>query len=361
MMASGDVADYTAAMRSAIVANFARVPGVAKSRVTLTVTAASVRLLVIIISETKAAAEAMKINLASSLSDAAAASDLMPAGFIVTSVPSITVAAPGADGTSLSSPQLGGLNDSTTDGQTAQDGEGDADLSVGAIVGAVAGGVTALLAAACIHVWCRQQRRRRKDGGGSSSSARRGLAMALVYGRKPEEEAGDEEDAMEEAMEEEEEQRMAQVRSAIAAAREPEDAFVGLESLELSGLNDDKEEEKKEEEEEEEPGGVVSAPVRRAALESGSASTSAMHGLEGVSTIATDVEAGPPPSSSNGVERPTPQSESQLVSERLSRARSVEAQARMRTQLEHGALPAVAILEHEEGYDSEQDEESTRV
>ena len=102
-------------------------------------------------------------------------------------------------------------------------------------------------------------------------------------------------------------------------------------------------------------------PVRRAALESGSASTSAMHGLEGVSTIATDVEAGPPPSSSNGVERPTPQSESQLVSERLSRARSVEAQARMRTQLEHGALPAVAVLEHEEGYDSEQDEESTRV
>ena len=104
MTASGDVADYTATVQEAIIKSFASVAGVLQSSVSLKVTAASVRLEITIESASKAAAETAQSNMGAALSDASAATDLMPAGFTVESTPIVAVTAAPAPGTSLSPP-----------------------------------------------------------------------------------------------------------------------------------------------------------------------------------------------------------------------------------------------------------------
>ena len=362
IMASGDLADYSATIRSAIVASFASVAGVAQRRVTLTVTAASVHIEITIQSDTKAAAEALQSKLALSLADASAASGIMPAGFTVTSIPIITVvAAPDTGGTSLSSPSPESLDNTTVAAQTMQDGEGGgAGLSVGLIVGAAAGGATALIAAFtfCVHAWLRQQRRRR-DGsmavGGSSRKIRR--VLVGVHNHEGEEGARDAEETREEAIEEVAEEIMeAGARNAEQAweAVEEEEGVASLQSVELSGLEEGDED---EENGTEEPG-VEIVPVCGTTPGGGSASMSVVNdgGIPSLlvvdreraeATIATNVEAAAFPSSTT--EAIVGGLAEHRVVQRLSRARDVEARELMRLSLgqeqwryEHAARDAYA-------------------
>ena len=103
MIASGDVADYSADVQLAIINNFASVARVSVSLISLKVTAASVRLEITIQSASKAAAEAAQSSLGSALADAATASGLMPAGFTVESTPTITVTS-ASTGTKIAPP-----------------------------------------------------------------------------------------------------------------------------------------------------------------------------------------------------------------------------------------------------------------
>ena len=130
MTASGDVSDYTSSVKSAIVANFASVAGVAQSRVTLTVEAASVRLQITITSSSKAAAQAAQNNLGPSIGSMEAAAALLPAGFSVESTPAIAV---------VQASTLGDTSDaSVPTGQGAVQAEGGSTaLVVGIAMGVV--------------------------------------------------------------------------------------------------------------------------------------------------------------------------------------------------------------------------------
>lgn len=385
IMASGDLADYSATIQSAIVASFASVAGVAQRRVTLTVTAASVHLEIIIQSDTKAAAEAVQSKLAPSLAEASAASGIMPAGFTVTSIPVITVvAAPGRGSTSLSSPSPESLDDTTVAAQTVQDGDGGgAGLSVGLIVGAAAGGATAFIAAFafCVHAWLRQQRRRR-DGsmavGGSSRKSRR--VLVGVYGHEGEEGARDAEEPRGEAIEEVAEEIMeAEARDPVQAweAVEEEEGVASLQSVELSGLEEEEEGDEDEEDDTEKPGGVQMVPVCGTTPGGGSASMSVVDdgGMpsllvvdgEAEATIATNVEAAAFRSSTT--EANVEGLATQRVLQRLSRARSVEAREQMRLSLgqeqgrhEHAAREIYAsqysyLVQQRRRYERRSDEE----
>ena len=93
MTASGTVDDYTADVQAAIVKIFATAAGIAESRVSFEVTAASVNLAITIESSSKAAAETVNSNLGPSLASADAAAALMPPGVMVISTPTIVIAA----------------------------------------------------------------------------------------------------------------------------------------------------------------------------------------------------------------------------------------------------------------------------
>ena len=157
MTASGDVADYTASVQDAIVAKFAIAAGVAQSRVSLRVSAASVRLEITIESASKASADGVQSSLGPALADASAASDLMPAGFTVESAPTIaTVAAP-EPGTTLSPPPPPSPSADASSGSLG-----------GGIAGAGGGGAAILLAFLC---WKRQRMSRRAKTGDKTGDA----------------------------------------------------------------------------------------------------------------------------------------------------------------------------------------------
>ena len=144
MTASGDVADYTASVQAAIIANFASAARVPQSRVSLRVSAASVRLEITIESASKAAADTAQNSLAPALADASTAADLMPAGFTVESTPTIAVVAAPEPGTRLSPPPPSPL--------AASSG------SLGGLLGGVFGGAAILLGLVYLH-WRRSPRR----------------------------------------------------------------------------------------------------------------------------------------------------------------------------------------------------------
>ena len=128
MTASGDVSDYTAEVRDSIVGNFAAAAGVAQSRVSLDVAAASVRLSITIASSTQAGAEAAQTSLAPSLSSSVTAAALMPSGFTVESTPTLAVTEAPPEGTALSPPPpLSSTDDEPTGG-----GGGGALIGAGA-------------------------------------------------------------------------------------------------------------------------------------------------------------------------------------------------------------------------------------
>jgi hypothetical protein len=156
MTASGDVADYTASVQAAIVANFASAAGVAQSRVSLRVSAASVRLEITIESASKAAADAAQSSLAPALADASATADLMPAGFTVESTPTIAVVAAPEPGTTLSPPPP-----SRSPTPSAS--------SLGGVLGGGVGGA-AILLVLILLLWKRRRvSRRAKTGDGAST------------------------------------------------------------------------------------------------------------------------------------------------------------------------------------------------
>ena len=104
MTASGVLDDFTPTVRNTIIAKFAELAGVATTHVDLEVVAASVHLIITIHSSSRAAADAVQINLAASLASASAATALMPDGFVVESRPTIAVTAAPASGLELPPP-----------------------------------------------------------------------------------------------------------------------------------------------------------------------------------------------------------------------------------------------------------------
>ena len=122
LVASGDVSDYTPSVRDAIVASFATRAEVSPSAISLTITSASVRIVVSIASTLRSSAEALGARLAPILASASSASALLPAGFVVTQTPTLEVT------------------------ETGGGGGGAADSDMGAIIGgAVGGGVLVLV------------------------------------------------------------------------------------------------------------------------------------------------------------------------------------------------------------------------
>jgi hypothetical protein len=115
LVASGDVSDYTPSVRDAIVASFASRAAVSPSAISLTITSASVRIVVSIASTLRSTAEALGARLAPILASASSASALLPAGFNVTQTPIIEVTETGGGG-------------------------GGADSDMGAIIGGAVGG-----------------------------------------------------------------------------------------------------------------------------------------------------------------------------------------------------------------------------
>lgn len=91
LVASGSVDDYTLSVRSTIVANFASAAGVSASAVSVEVSAASVRIEVSVASASRAAAEAVQQTLAPSLTSAASATALLPAGLTVVATPVVQI------------------------------------------------------------------------------------------------------------------------------------------------------------------------------------------------------------------------------------------------------------------------------
>ena len=89
MVAAGTVDDYDAAAKASLASKFAELAGVDPSAVEVIVRAASVIITVKIISETAAAAATLSSTLASTLSDASAASSFT--GLTITSAPTIAV------------------------------------------------------------------------------------------------------------------------------------------------------------------------------------------------------------------------------------------------------------------------------
>jgi len=116
LVASGDVSDYTPSVRDAIVASFASRAAVSPSAISLTITSASVRIVVSIASTLRSTAEALGARLAPILASASSASALLPAGFNVTQTPIIEVT------------------------ETGGGGGGAADSDMGAIIGGAVGG-----------------------------------------------------------------------------------------------------------------------------------------------------------------------------------------------------------------------------
>jgi hypothetical protein len=116
LVASGDVSDYTPSVRDAIVASFASRAAVSPSAISLTITSASVRIVVSIASTLRSTAEALGARLAPILASASSASALLPAGFNVTQTPIIEVT------------------------ETGGGGGGEADSDMGAIIGGAVGG-----------------------------------------------------------------------------------------------------------------------------------------------------------------------------------------------------------------------------
>ena len=104
MTVSGAVDDFTPEVRDTIIAKFAEAAGVATTRISLEVVAASVHLVVTIQSRSQTVADAVQSTLAASLSSASAATDLMPAGFVVESKPTIAVTAAPTSGLGTPAP-----------------------------------------------------------------------------------------------------------------------------------------------------------------------------------------------------------------------------------------------------------------
>ena len=139
MTVSGDVSDYTASVRDEIVAAFAKAANVEKSRISLSVEAASVRLAITIVSSSESEAQATQTALGPSISSKDAATALLPSGFSVESMPTVAVTALSPD--SLLSPPP------PSDSDSVISGDGESALPLGLIAGA--GGGVAGLAAAC--------------------------------------------------------------------------------------------------------------------------------------------------------------------------------------------------------------------
>lgn len=161
MVASGTVDDYTAALRSDILARFAKAAGVAESRVSLEVTAASVNLVVTITSTSKTAAGSVKSSLEPSLSSVAAATALLPPGVTVESVPTLEV----VKSAELSSPPPASVSPPTAEGSSTV-------LAISAVVGAA--GAALILSVAC---YLRKVRRRKHR---QNAQARPAVALGMA-------------------------------------------------------------------------------------------------------------------------------------------------------------------------------------
>lgn len=96
LTASGTVSDYTPTRQRAIAHNFAVAAGVSVDRVSIAVLPASVRLVITIVSPTRAAAQSIQTALAPSLASPAAAAALLPDDVTVESTPTIVAVDTGA-------------------------------------------------------------------------------------------------------------------------------------------------------------------------------------------------------------------------------------------------------------------------
>ena len=156
MTASGDVADYTAIVRDAIVAAFAEASGVDPANVTLTVTAASVRLAITIATSTEAAAQAAQAALGPSLTSADAATALLPSGFSVDATPTLALTPATALSPPAPAPPL-------SDGN-APDGLGGGSSGAGGGVAAAGmAGLVLVMALCALRRRCRLQRKRQQQ------------------------------------------------------------------------------------------------------------------------------------------------------------------------------------------------------
>ena len=157
MTASGTVDDYSGGVREQILSKFAQEAGVARTRVSIEVTAASVNIVLSIKSDTKAAAEAVKVTLANSIKTAEGATAFLPDGFTVETIPVINVSK--ATEESLKS----GNNETIHREDTM---EASPHMLV-----ALIGGATALLVVSLIACqWRRRQLQRRSSSAVGKSS-----------------------------------------------------------------------------------------------------------------------------------------------------------------------------------------------
>ena len=153
MTVSGDVSDYTASVRDEIVAAFAKAANVEKSRISLSVEAASVRLAITIVSSSESEAQATQTALGPSISSKDAATALLPSGFSVESIPTVAVTALSPD--SLLSPPP------PSDSDSVISGDGESALPLGLIAGA-GGGVAGLAATLCLgYLLCKRNSKHR--------------------------------------------------------------------------------------------------------------------------------------------------------------------------------------------------------
>lgn len=153
MTVSGDVSDYTASVRDEIVAAFAKAANVEKSRISLSVEAASVRLAITIVSSSESEAQATQTALGPSISSKDAATALLPSGFSVESMPTVAVTALSPD--SLLSPPP------PSDSDSVISGDGESALPLGLIAGA-GGGVAGLAATLCLgYLLCKRNSKHR--------------------------------------------------------------------------------------------------------------------------------------------------------------------------------------------------------
>ena len=157
IVTSGSVADYTDEVRGAIIAAFAKASGVDPVKVSLTITAASVRLAITIATPDQASAETAQSALSPLLASAdAAAEAFLPTGFAVEAAPTLAIAYV-APGTALSPPPPAPLSDAD-----AADGLGGGGGGGGAGGVAAAAGVAGLVLTVAVYALCRHRRRRRQ-------------------------------------------------------------------------------------------------------------------------------------------------------------------------------------------------------
>ena len=151
LMASGSVGDYSKSDRSGLKKKIAKAAGVDPSLVSIALTAGSVLITATIAVPASTTAAAVQASLSSTLGSAAAASEAL--GVTVEAVPTITTAPPSPPPPSPSPPSASALTASPPLSPPPR-GDDDDGLPVGAIIGAILGGVSGLtgLASACWYV-----------------------------------------------------------------------------------------------------------------------------------------------------------------------------------------------------------------